>query len=172
MRISKLISNWRDHTKLCQHIAVHLMKLGFARKGPFRITIHIKEEPPHENPRLFDPGQTTGVAVQHSNGIIRSADITNPQNIGKYIMMANEVVYENFTQHFGPSNLTPVKIIGIIEYLCEKHDVPYYKQEPNIKTFWSDEVLKHLAYTSVANHTRTTPAATYASADETISYPN
>lgn len=86
----------------------------------------------------FDPGGTTGIAVfTRIPGTKRFAitDVGESPNWRDIPRLLNRrgkviVVYENFYNLTLSANLVPVKVIGVIEYLCKLNKIPHFLQPP------------------------------------------
>lgn len=107
----------------------------------------------------YDPGGTTGAAYLQNTRIVARSQIGN-MNTNSHIPLEKDldafwpdvVVYEQFDyrQNQDTAELISVKYIGVIEWWCLKHDVPWVAQKPAVgkvtgKTvFWDVRKLKHL----------------------------
>ena len=93
----------------------------------------------------FDPGKTTGVAVREENGdiLLDEFEYKNSYNVSRFVRYSDIIVYEDFILRHMKADLTPVKVIGIIEYKAKTHDRALHKQQASqVKGFWTNERLK------------------------------
>jgi len=118
----------------------------------------------------LDPGKTTGYTIGTYDDELRlfveeammSLVEMEELLLGFISSCSNlHIVYEDFEyRNYARTglDLTPVKLIGIIEYLREKYEpfVKFYKQSAATgKAFWSDDKLKqHNAYKVGKRHGR------------------
>ena len=97
---------------------------------------------------VYDPGGTTGYARVRIDQPTRVMTITEIgefqtwKHIEKHILDAEAynvnksnsacVVLEDFVPRIATlSIMFPIEVIGVIRFLCLKHDVPYFKQNPH-----------------------------------------
>ncbi len=108
----------------------------------------------------LDPGKTTGVcfATYLDNKIALSVDQQEISLAAMWAMLSNacqnlddlHIIYEDFTYRNASRtglDLTPVKLIGIIEVFREWHEplIGFYKQTASTgKAFYNDDRLKAL----------------------------
>lgn len=98
---------------------------------------------------VFDPGENTGwVAANVScNGesdiIAAGTAVRNHLNIADLFNTYEPdiVVFERFNLYPGMAKTLswntfyPCEVIGVIRYLCDKYQIPYYEQAPSIKKY-------------------------------------
>lgn len=105
----------------------------------------------------IDPGDTVGVAL-YSNDEINGKTVKNYADINELITFfhPDTVVAENFFIRRGkPSNYhTAIKQIGVIEYICGEHSIPYELQSPMVlKT-----MMRHVPAGVKVSHIRSATA--------------
>jgi hypothetical protein len=106
-----------------------MAKLGIVDYSQFK-TLH-----------CFDPGGTTGYAkltIEHAQALVRIDALHEFHAWSKLDEILNEdfdrknslVIYENFTTRTLAAHLIPVEVIGVLKYLCGKHQIFNIEQSP------------------------------------------
>lgn len=85
----------------------------------------------------IDPGLTSGLAWFERQGTKFECSSTAEIEyepllscLGAFVDGVSLVICESFVVHHAALDLTPLKIIGILEYLCREFDVPLELQPP------------------------------------------
>lgn len=108
-----------------------------------------------DNILALDPGKSTGICVVRGN-LFGSKTILFGDELWDFLDKTissehiNKVVIENFLlyaqsiKRLVMDDLLPCRIIGVVEFLCFKHNKPLKKQmATQVKTFWTDDRLKY-----------------------------
>lgn len=95
----------------------------------------------------FDPGFTTGVAIQDERNLTL-LQVKGLSNVWGLLQtgVPDMIVYESFLyQRRDKVDLRPVEAIGVIKLYAEQLMVPILSQTPaQGKRFWTDEKIKKL----------------------------
>lgn len=82
-----------------------------------------------------DPGETTGLSAWQDGSLLHGQEARSPEEIVEFIWRykPDQVVMEDFIVRPRPSNVKPpVKIMGIVEYVCGILGIPVRLQSPSI----------------------------------------
>ena len=95
----------------------------------------------------FDPGFTTGVAVQEGDSLtlMQVKGLKTVWDV-LYTGVPDMIVYESFLyQRRDKVDLRPVEAIGVIKLYSELQKIPILSQTPaQGKRFWTDKKIKQL----------------------------
>jgi len=93
-----------------------------------------------------DPGVSTGLACFSSGYFIDGSVGMNYDEIEEYILSREPdiVVVEDYIARKGPNTYhPPIRVIGVVEWICSRNHIPMVIQSPSILRFTLDRV-KHL----------------------------
>jgi hypothetical protein len=110
----------------------------------------------------FDPGGTTGWCLatwdretkmiynQHFGQLDRPNHHTDLGRLLEETFVKHRdltVVTENYRPEFGRAqNEIALEYIGLMTYLCQKHLVPFIRQERGLKDWWTSDKLRRVGF--------------------------
>ena len=93
-----------------------------------------------------DPGVSTGLATFSEDCFIGGEVGMSYDDIEKYIISERPdiVIVEDYIARKGPNTYhPPIRVIGVVEWICNRNHIPMVIQSPSILRFTLDRV-KHL----------------------------
>ena len=86
----------------------------------------------------IDPGITTGMCAMSEGRLVAGGEATTYKAVERFIVRHSptEVVVEDFRiNRSRPAEYhAPIRMIGVVEYLCEEWGIPMVLQSPSILT--------------------------------------
>lgn len=105
----------------------------------------------------IDPGETTGLALRRDDGVVAFSMCRGKEQLWKLLEQlkkGDKVCIEDFITagRISKHGLYTTRLVGSVEALCWRYDLPLQRQVPSFRTAWLGRSVKFLEQTVGLDH--------------------